>query len=133
MSVVTIEEYREIIKDVLSKAERVKYAFLFGSALKRLSAESDVDILLGGDVDFDTRMELTAELAIVLKRNVDLVAAKDACPGVVLKALSKGAPVLVSDAEVLKRDYLKNFRSFDDATNLRQLKLSRIKRQYASG
>jgi predicted nucleotidyltransferase len=126
-------EYPEIIRKVLSDDERVQYAFLFGSALTQFRSDSDIDILVGGDLDFNTCMELTAKLALALKRNVDLVPARDARPGVVLKALSKGVPVLIRDAEALKRDYLKNFCLFDDATNLRQLKLSRIKRQYASG
>ena len=126
-------EYPEIIGKVLSDDERVKYAVLFGSALTQLRAGSDIDILVGGDLDFDTRMQLTAKLALALKRNVDLVPAGGARPGVVLKALSKGVPLLIRDAEALKRDYLKNFCLFDDATNLRQLKLSRIKKQYARG
>ena len=126
-------EYSEIIRKVLSADERVAYAFLFGSALTQLRADSDIDILVGGDLDFDTRMELTAKLALALKRNVDLVPARDARPGVVLKALSKGVPVFVRDKGAFKQDYFKAFRAYDDATNLRQLKLSRIKRQYARG
>jgi predicted nucleotidyltransferase len=129
---VSQDEIIKTAKEILF-ADRVKYAFLFGSALKQLRADSDIDILVGGDLDFDTRMQLTAKLALALKRNVDLVPARDARPGVVLKALSKGVPVLIKDAEALKRDYLKNFCLFDDATNLRQLKLSRIKKQYARG
>jgi predicted nucleotidyltransferase len=122
-----------VSQEILSGVKAVKYAFIFGSALTQLRADSDIDILVGGDLDFDTRMELTAKLALALKRNVDLVPARDARPAVVLKALSKGVPVFVRDKGAFKQDYFKAFRAYDDATNLRQLKLSRIKRQYARG
>jgi predicted nucleotidyltransferase len=126
------DEIIKTAKDILS-ADRVAYAFIFGSALTQLRADSDIDILVGGDLDFGTRMELTAKLALALKRNVDLVPARDARPAVVLKALSKGVPVFVRDKGAFKQDYFKAFRAYDDATNLRQLKLSRIKRQYGRG
>ena len=126
-------EYFEIIRKVLSDDERVAYAYLFGSALTHLRGDSDIDILVGGDLDFDTRMDLTAKLSLALKRNVDLVPARSARSEVVLKAMSKGVPVFVRDKGAFKQDYFKAFRAYDDATNLRQLKLSRIKRQYARG
>jgi predicted nucleotidyltransferase len=121
-------------KEVLSAYDsEISYAFLFGSALTQLRSDSDIDILVGGDLDFESRMDLTAKLVLVLKRNVDLVQAREARCEVVLKALSKGMPILIKDTEALKRDYLKNFRLYDDTTNLRRLKLSKIKREYARG
>jgi predicted nucleotidyltransferase len=40
------------IRGILSRVEGGDYAYLFGSALKWLLPDSDIDILLGGDFDF---------------------------------------------------------------------------------
>jgi predicted nucleotidyltransferase len=130
----TKEEIILVAKEVLSAyGGKVSYAYLFGSGLTKLRSDSDIDILVGGNLDFDSRMDLTAKLVLALRRSVDVVPAEDARPEVVLKALSKGMPILINDAEALKSDYFKNFRLYDDTTNLRRLKLERIKRQYARG
>jgi len=121
-------------REVLSAyGNKIGYAFLFGSALTHLRADSDVDILVGGDLTFDQKMDLTAKLVLMLRRKVDLVQASETRCELVLKALSKGMPILIRDPEALKRDYFKKFRLYDDTTNLRRLKLERIKRQYAHG
>lgn len=121
-----------IIKEVLSGIERVDYAFLFGSALTNLRADSDVDVLVGGEIDFDTRVDLTARLERVLKRHVDLVPAA-ARPELVLRAMSKGVRIFVRDNEALKRDYFRVYRACDDAMNLRRIKTAYFKRLYANG
>lgn len=126
-------EYPEIIRKVLSDDERVAYAYLFGSALTHLRDDSDIDILVGGDLDFDTRMDLTAKLSLALKRNVDLVPARSARSEVVLKAMSKGVPVFVRDKGVFKQDYFNAFRAYDDAINLRRSKAEHFKRLYSNG
>jgi predicted nucleotidyltransferase len=126
-------EYPEIIRKVLSDDERVAYAYLFGSALTHLRDDSDIDILVGGDLDFDTRMDLTAKLSLALKRNVDLVPARSARSEVVLKAMSKGVPVFVRDKGAFKQDYFNAFRAYDDAINLRRSKAEHFKRLYSNG
>ena len=130
----TKEEIVLVAKEVLSAyGGKVSYAYLFGSGLTKLCGESDIDILVGGNLDFDSRMGLTAKLVLALRRSVDIVPAEDARPEVVIKALSKGRPVLINDMEALKRDYFKKFRSYDESTNLRRMKRERIKRQYGRG
>jgi predicted nucleotidyltransferase len=126
-------EYSEIIRKVLSDDERVSYAYLFGSALTHLRGDSDIDILVGGDLDFDTRMDLTAKLSLALKRKVDLVPARSARSEVVLKAMSKGVPVFVRDKGAFKQDYFRAFRAYDDAINLRRSKAEHLKRLYSNG
>lgn len=129
----TLEKQKDIIEGVLSPVDSVTYAFLFGSALTKLRKDSDVDILVGGDLDFDTRMDLTARLALALKRTVDLVPAQQTRPEVVLKALSKGLRLFVRDSEALKHDYLKAFRAYDDTISLRRIKAAHLKRRFADG
>jgi predicted nucleotidyltransferase len=121
------------IEQILSPVESIHYAFLFGSALANLRADSDVDILFGGHLDFDNRIALTARLAIALKREVDLVPAEAARSEVVIKAMSKGILIFAKNNDGLKHDYLINQRRLDDSTSLRRIKLERIKRQYANG
>jgi predicted nucleotidyltransferase len=131
--VMTTDQYSEIINTILLKAEQVSYVFLFGSAVTRPRSDSDIDVLVGGDLDFGTRMDLTGRLEQALKRHVDLVPARDARPEVVLRAMSKGVRIFVRDNEALKRDYFRVYRAYDDATNLRRIRAEYFKRLYANG
>ncbi|MEA3369475.1 MAG: nucleotidyltransferase domain-containing protein [Candidatus Ratteibacteria bacterium] len=127
------EKYIEEARKILSKFKKIDYAFMFGSALKTPLRESDVDILIGGNLDAPEKNDLTAELALVLKRKIDIVMANESPPELVLKAFSHGQPLLVNKQENLKRDYFRNYYSYDDARTLRELKISRVKRRYSYG
>ena len=127
------KEIIDIIDQTLRPVGSIEYAFLFGSALRRLLRESDIDILVGGEIDFDTKLVLTAGLSTRLKRNVDLVQASEARCELVLKAMSEGILIFVKYGEKLKQDYLRNWRSFDDSTGLRRIRIERIRQQYANG
>jgi len=130
---VMIEDYLEKIREVLSKSKNIEYAFIFGSVLRRLLPESDVDILIGGRLNSFERINLTFELELILKRKVDVVLAQEACCELVLKAFSTGLPVLVNNKQHLKRDYFRNFYLYEDGFALRELKISKIKRRYNYG
>jgi len=123
----------EKIRSVLSKRSELVYAILFGSAMKRLHAESDIDLLVGGDLSADHKADLVMELTIQLGRQVDLVSAKEAQCDVILRAFSTGVPILVHDKERLKRDYLKNYRLCDQRESLKRIRLERVKRVYGNG
>jgi len=127
-----LTNYVAEIKGILSRVERVDYAYLFGSALKRLLPDSDIDILLGGDFDFDQKTSLAMELSLHLKRNVDLVLAKEASYELVLNALSRGRPIFVHKKESLRKDYFNSYFLFDANTTLRNIRLERVKRVYAT-
>ena len=127
-----LAEYISEIKGILSRVEEVHYAYLFGSALKRLLPDSDIDILLGGDFDFDQKTSLAMELSLHLKRNVDLVLAKEASYELVLNALSRGRPIFVHKKESLRQDYFNSYFLFDANTSLRNIRLERVKRIYAT-
>jgi predicted nucleotidyltransferase len=123
----------EKIEQELGRAESIDYAFLFGSALRRLLPESDIDILIGGTIDFDGKMLLTVKLSTLLKRHVDLVVTREARCELVIEAMSKGRLIFVKDRDSLKRDYLRNWRRLDDNTGLRRMRIERIKQQYVYG
>jgi predicted nucleotidyltransferase len=127
------EKIVDKIYHILNPMESIDYAFLFGSALRKLLPQSDIDILIGGEMDFDQKMLLTAGLSKELSRKVDLVLVKEARSELVLKAMSRGIPVLIKNKNILKRDYMNNLRLFDDTTGLRQMRFARIKREYANG
>lgn len=118
------------IKEILSEIGGIDYAYLFGSVLKSLLPDSDIDILLGGDFDFDRKTALTMELALRLKRNVDLVLAREASYELVLNALSHGRPIVINNRDSLKRDYLKSYFLFDANTPLREIRRHRVKEKY---
>ena len=121
------------IKDVLDQCRKVSYAFLFGSALKAMRPESDIDILVKADLTPQERSDLSVDLELILKRKVDIVLAQEAPCELVLKAFSAGVPLLVNNKENLKEDYLKNFYLYDEGTRPRELRRLRIKRMYSSG
>jgi len=125
------EEYIKKIREALSKFKRIDYAFIFGSVLKRPLQDSDVDILLGADLNTFEKIDLAMELELILKRKVDVVLVNEASCELVLKAFSKGLPVLINNKQSLKRDYFRNVYLFEDRSSLRELGILRIKRKYS--
>jgi predicted nucleotidyltransferase len=123
----------ENIRSVVSSRRGVAYAILFGSALKRLLAHSDIDLMVGGELTPVEKADLLMELAVQLRRQIDLISAKEALCDLVLRAFSSGIPILVRDRERLKEDYLKNYRLCDQTDPLRRIKLERLKRVYGNG
>jgi predicted nucleotidyltransferase len=127
-----LKQYIDVIGGILSRAEGIGYAYLFGSALKRLLPESDIDILVGGDLDFKLKTTLAMELSLRLERNVDLVLAKEASHELILKALSQGHPIFVSRKETLRRDYFRSYFLYDANTSLRNIRLEQVKKIFAA-
>jgi predicted nucleotidyltransferase len=125
-----VNQYIDEIKTVLAPVEGLDYAYLFGSALNRLLPNSDIDILAGGDLDFDRKTRLSMDLSLLLKKNVDIVLAKEAPCELILKALSRGRPILVHKRKSLREDYFRNYFLYDANTSLRNIRLERIKRIY---
>jgi predicted nucleotidyltransferase len=125
-----VNQYIDEIKAVLAPVEGLDYAYLFGSALNRLLPNSDIDILVGGDLDFGRKTRLSMDLSLLLKRNVDIVLAKEAPCELILKALSRGRPILVHKRKSLREDYFSNYFLYDANTSLRNIRLERIKRIY---
>jgi predicted nucleotidyltransferase len=126
-----LAKYIAEIEEILSRVEGADYAYLFGSALQRPLADSDIDILLGGDFDFEQKTKLAMELSLHLKRNVEIVLPKEASYELILNALSRGRPIFVQKKESLRQDYFNSYFLFDANTSLRNIRLGRIKRIYA--
>ena len=120
------------IKSVISQKEEISYALLFGSARKRLLAHSDIDLLIGGDLNKNLKDDLSMELTLELKRPVDIVLSKEARCEVVLKAFASGLPVLIRDKEKVKEDYFERYRLCDQSHPLRKIRLERLKRVYGN-
>ena len=123
----------EIIRSVVSSRRGIAYAILFGSALKRLLAQSDIDLMVGGELSPVEKADLLMELTVQLRRQIDLISAKEALCDVVLRAFSSGIPILVRDRDRLKENYLKNYRLCDQRNPLRRIRLERLKRVYGNG
>lgn len=127
-----MEDSREI-REVLGKYKSVDYAFIFGSVLKRLLPQSDIDILIGGELTFLERVNIAGELEQIFKRGIDIVLVKETSPELVLKAFSRGLQVLVNNRDVLNKDYFKILYLYEDRENLRRLRVLRVKRRYKHG
>lgn len=121
------------IRKIIKQHRSINYAFIFGSSLTNLLPESDIDILIGGRLSFIEKTNISAELESIFKRKVDMVLAKEACPEIIMKALSRGVPVIINNKDEFKRDYFYNFHLYEDRENLRRLRISRIKRRYRHG
>ncbi len=124
-------QYIEKIKTVLVKFKNIDYAFIFGSITKILLPESDIDILIGGELDFSERVDISIELESMLGRKIDVVLARESSPELVLKAFSRGLSVVINNKENLKKDYFRNLYHYEDRENLRRLRIARIKRRYS--
>ena len=123
----------EKIRSVVSRRRGVAYAILFGSALRRLLAHSDIDLIIGGELSPVEKADLSMELTIVLGRQVDIISPEDARCEVVLRAFASGIPILVRDKGRIKEDYLKNYRFSDQMNPLKRIRLERLKRVYGNG
>jgi predicted nucleotidyltransferase len=133
MVTMAVDKIIDKIDQVLRPVEAIAYAFLFGSALQRLLPQSDIDILIGGKLDFHQKLLLTAELSSKLSRNTDLIVVSEAQCELVLKAMSQGVLIFERNREILKQDYIRNWRCFDDNTSLRRIRFARIHQEYAYG
>lgn len=120
-------------KTLLTKVRSIRYAFLFGSSLKRPLPGSDIDILVGGSLTPRERTHLSIELEGIFKRKVDIVAAGNAPSELVLKAFATGVPLFIRNKRILNQDYFRNFYACEDNGALRALRLARVKRRYRNG
>ena len=123
----------EKIRSLVSSRKGIRYAFLFGSGLKRLHAHSDIDLMVEGDLSPAEKADLLMDLTIQLGRQIDLISSSEAQCDVVLRAFSSGIPILVRDRERVKEDYLKNYRLCDQTNPLKRIRLERLKRVYGNG
>ena len=123
----------ERIKSVVSLRKEISYAILFGSGVERLLAHSDIDLLIGGNLDRKMKSDLLMALALQIHRPIDIVLAKEARCEVVLKAFSSGVPLVVQDKGKMKEDYFEHYRLCDQARSLRKVRLERLKRVYGNG
>jgi predicted nucleotidyltransferase len=121
------------IASCFDKYSNVKYAILFGSAIKNAKKSKDVDILVGGEIDFDEILELSIEAERILKKKVDVVSADKAPARLILRAMAKGDKILVKDDVRFKKDYFKNLRIAEDSKGLYKIREERIKRRFSDG
>jgi len=123
----------EKIESVIVSREEVVYAILFGSALKRLLSHSDIDLLIGGDLDVRQKTDLSATLSFELRRPIDIVLTKEARCDLVLRAFSSGIPLAVRDKKKVKEDYFNCYRLCDQERLMKRVRLERLKRVYGNG
>ena len=122
----------EKIKYIVSSRRGVAYAILFGSARKHLLAHSDIDLLIGGDLDTGQKTDLSAALALELRRPIDIVLTKEARCDLVLRAFSSGIPLAVCDKRKVKEDYFNCYRFCDQERPLKRVRFERLKRVYGN-
>ena len=126
-------DYVSKIQSFLSRRKSIDYAVVFGSVLRRMRLDSDVDVLIQGRVNHLQRVKLGLELEKLLHCPVDVVLVDEASCELVLEALKTGRIIIRRNYARLKKDYLKNFYLYDDTTNLRRLREERVRRGFVRG
>ena len=121
------------IKNILNKFKNINYAFLFGSFLKGDRENGDIDILISGNMDFSTKIKISSELEILLKKSVDIVMVNNAPVSLVLKAMSIGKLIIINKINILKKEYFKSFYAYDNNSSLRRIKREKLIRNYLHG
>lgn len=125
--------YIKQLKKIIDKYNSINYALLFGSSLKKRHPTSDVDILIGGKLQFKDMANLLSDLELLLKKRVDIIVSQEASPVLVLKAFKEGHPISIRAKDKLKEDYFNIFYKTDDLVNLKKIREERIKREYCYG
>lgn len=116
---------KDIIKNLLSKEESVKFAYLFGSQANGGStSKSDVDIAVYlVDTSLDTRLVLHHKLEVLLRKKVDLAILNEVKNIYLLEAILREG-IVIKEAkeraffEVEKNHDIidfKNFKRYIDA------------------
>jgi predicted nucleotidyltransferase len=123
----------EIARKIFARASRVDYAFIFGSVLKRPGPQSDIDFLVGGKLGFADKAELSYQLAMELKKKIDIVLVEETSCEVAMKAFSRGKKIVAPRPQALKKDYFRKYCLFEQTNGLRDLKLDHLRRRYENG
>ncbi len=119
------------IGDFLEGYSGLNYAFIFGSAIRGMHANSDVDIMLKGNLKL--RDDIFFELSVAFPYKFDLVFFDFRKVSLMMAAFSKGKLLFARDKDEVKEDYFRIFRAYDDAYGLRLKRIERIKRKYCYG
>lgn len=128
-----LSHFMEIARKIFARASRVDYAFIFGSVLKRPGPQSDIDFLVGGKLGFADKAELSYQLAMELKKEIDIVLVEETSCELAMKAFSQGKKIVAPRPQALKKDYFRNYCLFEQTSGLRDLKLDHLRRRYGNG
>ena len=122
------QKYIQDIKAHFQDKQGVDYVIVFGSAVRDLRPDSDIDILVGARLNFQQKVNSALSLEQQVGRKVDVVCIDDAECTLALEAFAKGMPVVLNDRQRLKRDYLRKFREYEDNIPLRYIREAKLKR-----
>jgi predicted nucleotidyltransferase len=96
---------REALRRVLEADPRIAYALLFGSSVRGMHGESDIDLALGLSSGVELSVlelgDLAARLEAAAGRPVDLVLLDEAPPGLAYRVFRFGLELVVRDRRAL--------------------------------
>jgi len=121
------------IHSYFKNRHKVSYVILFGSGLKHLRPDSDVDLLLGGSVPFPDRLTYMADLERCLGRKVDIVPVQSTFYDLALQAFAYGRLIVTHNRNHLLRDYFRCRRAYDDNLPLQHIRAERLRRIFIHG
>jgi predicted nucleotidyltransferase len=127
------QKHIQAIKTYFRGRSRLHYVIVFGSAIKNLRFDSDIDLLVGERLNFVQRTEVALCLEQEVGRKVDVICIDDAPCGLALEAFAHGSPVMVRDAGRLKRDYFMKYHEYENNAPLRRIRAEKIKRDLVYG
>jgi predicted nucleotidyltransferase len=125
----------QVIRTFFQNKRDINYVILFGSAVrtKHLRKESDIDLLVGGELDFKRRVDAALSLEQKIGRKVDIVCTPQSSCEVALEAFAKGLPLVVRNRARLKEDYFKKLYEYEDNIPLMRIRREKVKRDLAHG
>ena len=128
-----VHKYVKDIKAYFQNQHGIDYVIIFGSAVKNLRPDSDVDLLVGGRLNFQQKTNAALSLEQQCGRKIDIVCIDEAGHALALEAFAKGISVLLNDSERLKRDYLRKFYEHEDNIPLHRIRAEKVKREFMRG
>ena len=116
------------IQDYFKNKRKVSYVVLFGSALKHLKKDSDIDLLIDHGSSFEQRLSYAADLEQLVGRRVDVVPVDGTYYDLALQAFAYGKIIVRRNEQRLKEDYFRVRRIADDNLPLERIRRERLYR-----
>jgi uncharacterized protein len=112
-----------LLKQYFQRLPEVRMVFVFGSAAREmLGPESDIDIAVQFEKipDAFELQNLKADLADLLKREVDLIYLNQASPILRMQVLKNGILVFVTDQRLYSEFFTDTINQYDDLKRVRR-------------
>lgn len=121
------------IRAHFQRHKHLDYVIIFGSAVKQLKADSDIDLLVAGPFSPTQKTAAAMALEEQIGRKIDIIHIKEAGVDLALEAFAKGKLLVLNNMNRLKQDYFQKRREDEDNIPLRRIRAAKLRRELARG